>query len=214
MDSLDGFLHRLFEEGRVVFRDKPVPRHSPEPGAVERLRRAFAAYRLGVAGPLIEFDGKVAVEAAELVRQASWALVNRDDRPDELERRLAMPHDPTTPAHHLSADLMLRYLPQVYRRAKALDPGDVLPALLERVLRQWPLSGVLSDVGEGPMAPPDLGGHPGLMLLYAERLARDEKPAWRPEGQPFEYLEMVLKGLGKERSALLLTAEVREDEDA
>ena len=56
---------------------------------------------------------------------------------------------------------------------------------------------------DGPLAPPDLGGHPGLMLLYAERLARNEKPAWFPAGKPFEYVEWVFHGLGKGLSARL-----------
>jgi hypothetical protein len=100
----------------------------------------------------------------------------------------------------------LRFLPQVHRRARAVAPDDRLAALLAGVLRQWPLSGVLSDVEEGPAAPPDFGGHPGLLLLYAERLARNEKPAWLPAGPGLEYLELVLADLGRERSPLLAAA--------
>jgi hypothetical protein len=110
---------------------------------------------------------------------------------DEIDKQLKMPGSPQTPAQHLSADLLLRFLAQVHRRARARDPVDPLPALLEKVLRQWPLSGVLADIDEGPMAPLDFGGHAGLMLLYAERLASREKPAWFPTGKLLEYLELV-----------------------
>jgi hypothetical protein len=204
MDSLDTFLHQLLHDGRVVFRGRPAPPDGPEDRAAERLARAFAGERLEVAGPLVPFDPRAALAAAELLRQACWALVNHDDRVEALEGRLRMPFDPRSPSHHLSADLTLRYLPQVHRRAKSFDPADPLPALLADVLRRWPLSGVLSDVDDGPATPPDLGGHPGLMLLYAERLARHERPAWRPEGRAFEYVELVLRGLGRGRSPLLL----------
>ena len=71
----------------------------------------------------------------------------------------------------------------VHRRARALDPADALVGLLERVLRQWPLSGVLAGLDEGPTSPLDFGGHEGLMLLYAERLARGPSPSWRPSGR-------------------------------
>ena len=91
-----------------------------------------------------------------------------------------MPIEPPTPAHHLSADLTLRYLPQVLNRARGLDPTDPLIGLLEDVLRRWPLSGVLSDVAEAPLGSLEFGGHPGLLLLYAERLAANDRPAWRP----------------------------------
>ncbi|HEX8200740.1 MAG TPA: hypothetical protein VF590_09650, partial [Isosphaeraceae bacterium] len=126
-----------------------------------------------------------------------WALFNRDARADQLRRLLAMPHDPTSPEHHLSADLVLRHLPQLYRRARAFDPADALPGLLAEVLRRWPLSGVLAAPDEGPGTPPDLGGHPGLLLLYAERLAAlaQEAPAWGPTGAAAGYLERVRHGL-------------------
>jgi hypothetical protein len=60
------------------------------------------------------------------------------------------------------------------------------------VLRQWPLSGVLSDVTEPPLTPPEFDGNPGLMLLYAERLARHEKSAWVPQGEGREYVQWVI----------------------
>src|ERR1700722_19662473 len=130
-------------------------------------------------------------------RQAAWALLCHHDRVEDLERRLRMPRSPATATHHLSADLLLRYLPQIHRRARALDPSDPLVGLLERVLRQWPLSGVLAGLDEGPTSPLDFAGHEGLMLLYAERLAQRESPTspWRPEGRPLEYVELVSGGV-------------------
>jgi hypothetical protein len=65
---------------------------------------------------------------------------------------------------------------------------------------------VLSDLPEGPETPPDLGGHPGLMLLYAERLAQHEKAGWRPDARGMEYVELVLRGLGRGHSPLLAAA--------
>ena len=67
---------------------------------------------------------------------------------------------------------------------------------------EYQFSGVLSDVREGPLTPVTLGGHPGLMLLYAERLALHEKPAWVPEGPALEYVELAWRELGKDPSAL------------
>src|SRR5207253_6819460 len=116
---------------------------------------------------------------------------------------LALPKAPPSAAQHLSADLVLRYLPQVYHRARAFAPDDALTQALAAALRQWPLSGVLADLEEGPLTPVDFHGHPGLQLLYAERLARHEKPAWVPGGRGFEVVELVLAERGRERSPLL-----------
>ena len=64
------------------------------------------------------------------------------------------------------------------------------------VLRRWPLSGVLSDVVEAPIGPLEFGGHPGLMLLYAERLGDNDRPALATErsSPAWEYYELVDSG--------------------
>jgi hypothetical protein len=187
------FLTQLFEEGKIVFRSPRAPHDRHEAHAVTILERAFQTHALSVCGPGIAFDPGVACAAAELVRQASWALVNHGDRVSELEKRIKMPGSPLTPSHHLSADLTLRYLPQVLRRARGLDPSDPLIAILARVLRAWPLSGALSDLDEGPLAPLDFDGHRGLLLLYAERLLGNDRPSWRPAppGPAWEHVELV-----------------------
>jgi hypothetical protein len=205
MNDLVEFLAGLFSKGCITFRSPPEP-VNPGAAAVSaevlgQLEGAYAAYGLDVAGKAIALDVGLAVAAAELLRQASWALVCHRDRVEDLERRLTMPRAPRTASHHASADLVLRYLPQVHRRARALDPSDVLVGLLDGVLRQWPLSGVLAGLHEAPTSPLDFGGHDGLMLLFAERLAqaRDATPAWRPAGRPFEYVELVAGGTARDR---------------
>ena len=192
MDDLNVFLRLLLRDGRAVLRQPPGPAGESVSGAaIGELGRAFSIRGLEVAGPPIAFDAAVASAAASLVWRACWALVIRGDRPEDLARDLTMPLDPTTPAHHLSADVALRFLPQVRRRARGVDPADPLASGLADLLRRWPLSGVLDDLDDGPESPPDLGGHRGLMLLYAERLARRDRPAWRPSAEAGGYVERV-----------------------
>jgi hypothetical protein len=195
-NDFDEFLARLFQEGKIGFPTRPVPLTAVPAGALGLLERAYATYRLDVPGTPLDFDARLACAAAELVRQASWALVFRPERIEDLERRLTMPRPPKSAADHLSADLLLRYLPLIHRRARALDPADPLVGLIERVLRQWPLSGVLAGLDEGPTSALDFGGHEGLMLLYAERQARGTSPGWRPAGRPLEFVELIAGGEG------------------
>src|SRR5438132_4618804 len=197
MSALTEFVRRLLDQGEAILKGRPDSLQSQQEAAAAYLREAFADYRLEIAGPLLEFDAATAVAASQLLWQACWFLVNRSEPTEVLEQRLVMPRRPTTAAQHLSADLVLRYLPQVHRRAQALTPGDVLVALLGHVLRQWPLSGVLSEVDEEPTTELDFGGHPGLMLLYAERLARKEKPAWLPHGPALECVKLVFQEMNK-----------------
>ena len=203
MATLGDFFRDLFDEGRIVLKGRPIPSEADRPSAQGRLEAAFRVHRLDVAGPPIAFDAASALMAAELVRQASWFLVNRSEPVEAMERALVMPRPPESAGEHLSADLSFRFLPQIQRRARSISPGDRLGNFLADLLRAWPLSGVLSDLAEGPEDVGDLGGHPGLWMLYAERLARDEKPSWMPRGAPRGHVELVFAGLGKARSALL-----------
>jgi hypothetical protein len=202
---LSAFLQRLLSEGIVRFEDRPSSTGDDRNEATQVLETAYADYRLEIAGPLILFDGEVAVASGELVQYACWFLVNHDEPDSALEERLRMPISPSTPAHHLSADLVLRYLPQVHRRARALFPADLLPRLLARILREWPLSGVLSEVEEGPLSPLDFQGHSGLWMRYAERLARHEKPAWFPTGPGMDYVDLIWREMGRQTPQSLLT---------
>jgi hypothetical protein len=188
---MTSFLEQLFAEGQIVFRSRPAR----DRGAGELLERTFAGYSLEVAGPPIEFDARTALAASELLAQACWFLLSHAEPDAELERCLVMSGPPRSAAQHLSADLVFRYLPHVHRRARARAPDDLLPKRLSDVLRQWPLSGVLSDVDDAPTAGLEFDGHPGLLLLYAERLARNDKPAWMPAKVGLEYVELVRKGV-------------------
>lgn len=192
MATLGDFLQTLFQDGRIVLKRRPETSEAERPGALKVLEAAFDVHRLDVAGPPIGFDARAALVAAELVRKASWFLVNRSEPAQEMQRSLAMPRPPLTAGEHLSADVSFRFLPQVHRRARSIAPDDHLASFLADVLRAWPLSGVLSDLSEGPKDVGELGRHPGLWMLYAERLALDEKPAWMPKGSPRAHVELVL----------------------
>jgi hypothetical protein len=193
MTPFHEFLIELLKEGKIVFRSAKAPSDQISQPCVAFLAEAFKIHSAAVAGPPIAFDPDIAAAAAEFLRQSSWALVNHDERMADLSKRLHMPGSPRTPSHHLSADLTLRYLSQVLRRARGINPDDPLVDRIASILRRWPLSGVLSDVAEAPLPPMDLGGHPGLLLLYAERLINNNRPGWRPERSTlaWEYYQLV-----------------------
>jgi hypothetical protein len=188
-------LRDLFDEGVVRLSERP--QCANEPAARALLANAYAAYRLEVAGSPLAFDEASAMAAAELVRHACWYLLSHAEPDAELERTLRMPAPPATAASHLSADLTLRYLPQIQRRARAIAAGDGLTQLLEAVLREWPLSGILADVAAAPAVSLEFEGHPGLQMLYSERFSRNPKPSWLPTGRTLEVLEWIAPGVAR-----------------
>jgi hypothetical protein len=200
MSELADFVQELIHTGRIRLRTPPSL--AAETDAVPVLEQAYQTYRLSVAGPPLAFDADIALAAGNLLYHAAWYLLNPGLSIEGSEQSLRMPLERSTPEQHLSADLVLRFLPAVQRRAQALLTSDILPKLLAQVLRHWPLSGVLSEVQDGPLGPVDFGGHPGLLMLYAERLARHERPGWFPDGPGAAYVELVWQELGRDTCVL------------
>jgi hypothetical protein len=202
MSPFADFLQRVLDEGEAVFLG-PL---SGDGDAAARsvLAEAFADHAIDVAGPPISFDPAAALAAAHFLADACWRLV----APTDAAVAVAPVGEPHTPAAHLSADVTLRFLPTVYRRAAARAMDDPLVGELANTLRRWPLSGVLADLPGAPACALDFGGHPGLQLLYAERLIDHEKAAWLPiEGPAWERVELVYRGRGRPMPHSVVTVE-------
>jgi hypothetical protein len=174
-----------------------------ERGLVESLlEAAFEQHSLHVAGPPVTYDPKAGIAAAQVLARACWlhAIGNESDTV-----ALNLEADPCSSGAHLSADVTLRFLPAVLRRARARQAESGLVKALDRILRAWPLSGVLADLDGTPTATLDFGGHPGLQLLYAERLAATDRVGWLPPPGPArEWVERVYHERGIPIPALVL----------
>ncbi|HEY1191974.1 MAG TPA: hypothetical protein VGE74_30370, partial [Gemmata sp.] len=178
MHQFRSWLDRVLAAGESV-QDAP-PRLAPAeyPAVTDRLRAAFDVHALDVPGTPLDFDPDAALRAATALARACWALVSA-----EGHEPLAL-GAPATPAANLSADVTLQFLPAAYRRARGRAPNGPLATEIERVLRAWPLSGVLADLDGAPGTEPDFGGHRGLQRLYAERLALTGRAGWVPRTEP------------------------------
>jgi hypothetical protein len=203
MSTSSEFWQHLFTNGCMVFEGSPHGNSAPDGDTLSLFKRYYDEYALQVAGPALPFVAKVAAQGARIVELSAWYLASQAGTPEELERNLVLDAKPVGPADHLSADLTLQYLPSIYQRARVLYPADRLPAILGEILRRWPLSGVRADLPDAPLGNLDFGGHPGLLLLYAERLAAHFKPAWIPRGPGAAYLDLVWTELGRDPALLV-----------
>ena len=127
MTSFHEFLTQLLNDGKVVFRSARAPHDRPRAEDIALLEKAHHAFRLSVAGPSIPFDPAVGYSAAELIRQASWALVNHDDRVSHLKKRLTMPiaagDAGASPFGRFDAALLAAD-PEAGSRARSVRPAD------------------------------------------------------------------------------------------
>jgi hypothetical protein len=172
MTALRDWLPRLLAAGESVLESPPIHPPADRDAVRSLLREAFQRHSLDIAGDSPPFDPAVAERSALLVAVACWrAVCPEDTTPIRCE--------PPTADSPLSADVTLRFLPTVYRRARSQGHDNPLTTEVAAVLRSWPLSGVLADLADSPTTAPTFA-HTGLRLLYAERLATRPRAAWLP----------------------------------
>lgn len=191
MGGIVEFVSGVVTAGHARLREPPTMTPADREPLLAVLQRAQHVERLSLAGPSLNFVPETALMASAFTARACWYLVHRGDANAEVERTLALPPQPRTAAEHFTGDVMYRFLPVVHRRARALDPRDVLTTRLQEHFLRWPLSGVLSDLDDGPVEPVDFAGHRGLALLYAERLAVNPRRGWVVQGEVREFIELV-----------------------
>lgn len=168
---LPPFLNDLFEHGRVatIAADRS-PRD--QQSAVGVLREFEQHDRANWPAGQPEFSEQVGLWGANLLYQACHFVVQRDANPDSLDQALtvACPQPPSASVHY-SADLTLRFLPDVLRLAKAAAADDPLVEMLMELARQWPLSSVgtpaLHNVNVSCLVQ-----NPCLLQAYVDRIIR------------------------------------------
>jgi hypothetical protein len=99
-------------------------------------------------------------------------LVYRDIEAETIAESLGRPC-PAAPAPDVcySADLFLRYLPDLVRLARAAGEADTLVDHLLRLAREWPLSSVgIAGVEANADHVEALMRHPSLRQLYIDRM--------------------------------------------
>ncbi len=89
-----------------------------------------------------DFDGAAALWAARTIYITAQFLLYREKTGTETSELLPSYGDLQTPGAILSADLCLRFLPDILEKAREISLEDPLIMLLEKHLYQWHFSGV------------------------------------------------------------------------
>src|SRR4051794_5827522 len=160
------FVQALLETGRVRV---PPDRDAPADvgAAVAELDRA-ARPELAFDPPAV--DAPAAGWAVTVLYRGCQALVFRDIDADAVRDALSRPCPAApSPAVCYSADLALRYLPDLLSLARGIAADDPLVAGLTDLARRWPLSSVgVKDLGAVDVSP--FADDPSLRQLYVDRI--------------------------------------------
>lgn len=203
MASLAEWFSAVLARGESILDAEPVAEEADRELVTDLLVANYNRHALDVAGPRLPFDTKVSRWAVRLLAASCWRLVSGS--PSTVP---VVACEPDSPAAHLSADAILRFLPTVYRRAKSRTDHEPLANELESVFRRWPLTGVRLDLAGPPETEPSFGGHAGLQLLYAERFVEFPRSDWLPPPGPgLEWVERICDERGRPVPAKLQSEE-------
>ncbi len=173
--GLAGFLNALFDGGRVRVAAGDAPSEEELAAADEVLAEVEVAVRSTWPAEPPEFDPHVARWAAVTFYRAAQFAVFRDVDEATIGEALSTPCPDAPPASaHYAADLVLRFLPDLARLARAAAEGDPLLGGLMGLAANWPLSSVgMKDVALDDGQPQRLNAiveHPGLLATYVDRV--------------------------------------------
>jgi len=167
--TLSAFIDKLMTEGvAAVFGNTEVPSVDPECG---RLLVAWDGIaRSDLAGEVPPFSVSTATWASKILYLACKFVVCREIPEAEIVRSLAEKcPEPHSPSVDWSADLLFRYLPEVYRGARHLSNSDPLVRELLKLAAAWPLSSVGIPLEREPSLNTFIQ-HPALKQLYVDRI--------------------------------------------
>lgn len=146
METKSPFLDTLFllrkDECITIFADIKKISPKEEQEAADYFETEFEKERLEFLSDQILFDKEAAVWAAKILYHSVQLYLIRENTEKDLKKLIPEFRGQFTLSSKLSADLSLRFLPQIIVSLKNVDPNDPLVALLENTLKQFHYSGI------------------------------------------------------------------------
>ncbi len=155
--------------------------------AIDFLAIEYENECLGYPGVPPAFDTNAALWSAQTVYKAAQLLLYRKDKEADLPLLLPPFTEPITPGAMLSADLCLRFLPDVLQMAKNIDADDLLVTLLTTFLQQWHYSAIGYKLHVAEDDFDIIINNFCLRQLYIDRVIarKDQQAALQPVLAPF-----------------------------
>lgn len=116
------------------------------------------------------FHALAAAWSSDIVYHAAQLILYRKHADTELELLFPPAGFPADPSAMLTADLCLRFLPDMLYQLKAIDSQDQLVTILEGILCQWHYSGIKYDLPVETLDFEFIEDNSCLMQLYTDRI--------------------------------------------
>ncbi len=148
-----------------------VPLEGKDTSVVEYLKEEFKNQLIAYPKTEIEFDEEAAYWAAELIYNSSQLLLNREDIIDAVSQHLNSYEGTITKSSIISADLCLRFLPDIIEQLIEIDNEDPLIEKLTSIGLEWHYSMISNCKKVDNIDFTILESDRWLLQIYAERVA-------------------------------------------
>ena len=194
METQSPFLDTLFwlrkEECITIFTDLHEISKKEEQDAADYFESEFEKERLEFLSDQINCDRETAVWAAKVLYYSAQLYLIRKDTAKNLEKLIPQFNGKRNVASILSADLSLRFLPEIMDALQNADPEDPLIKMLENILTQFHYSGIGFDLNLEKINWEEELKDKTYRKLYLERIV--EKKAYSLAEIP--YINQLLIG--------------------
>ncbi len=92
------------------------------------------------------FDSNAALWGAKTLYHSAQLVLYRENKDADLEKIIPNFSGEITPNAILSADLCLRFIPEILTQLKLIDAEDKLIEVLEKLLEKWHYSGISHEI--------------------------------------------------------------------
>lgn len=150
MDNKSPFLDTLFllrkEECITIFTDIQEISKKEEKDAADYFESEFEKERLEFLSDQTSFDREAAVWAAKVLYHSAQLYLVRKNTAKDLNKLIPSFKGKKDVSSILSADLSLRFLPQIILVLQNADPEDPLIKMLENILKEFHYSAIGFDM--------------------------------------------------------------------
>ncbi|OBW40962.1 hypothetical protein AB670_02699 [Chryseobacterium sp. MOF25P] len=187
MENKSPFLDTLFllrKEGALtIFSDLKILTKKEENEAEDFFESEFEKERLDFLSDKIPFNKEAAIWAAKILYHSAQLYLIRKDTAKDLEKLIPQYQGEKDVSAILSADLSLRFLPQLFDALQVADSTDPLVKLLENILHQFHYSGIGLDLNLEKINWEEELKDKTYRKLYLERIV--EKKAYKLAEIPY-----------------------------
>ncbi|MBB4801933.1 hypothetical protein HNP37_001994 [Flavobacterium nitrogenifigens] len=141
-----------------------------ETETIQFLETEYEKEILEYPGTAPKFNPQAALWGAKTIYISAQLLLNREHKISDLEVLLSDYKGKQNASAILSADLCLRFLPQIIAEMKRVDPEDLVVPILEKHISRFHYSAIGSDIEIENIDYENIAKNDCLLQLYIDRI--------------------------------------------